>query len=71
MTDHYEIVIYWSKEDGCFLAEVPEIPKLITDGSTRSQALANAEEMIASYLVTAKEAAGKFRSPWVDWLLVR
>jgi predicted RNase H-like HicB family nuclease len=63
MTDHYEIVIYWSKEDGCFLAEVPEIPKLITDGSTRSQALANAEEMIASYLATAKEAGWQVPQP--------
>jgi predicted RNase H-like HicB family nuclease len=26
MNDRYEIVIYWSQEDGCFLAEVPEIP---------------------------------------------
>jgi len=56
MNDRYEIVIYWSQVDGCFLAEVPEIPKLITDGSTRSEALINAEEMISAYLTTAKEA---------------
>jgi predicted RNase H-like HicB family nuclease len=56
MNDRYEIVIYWSQEDSCFLAEVPEIPKLITDGTTRSEALANAEEMISAYLETAKEA---------------
>jgi len=63
MNDRYEIVIYWSKEDGCFLAEVPEIPKLITDGSTRSEALANAEEMISSYLATAKEAGWAVPQP--------
>ena len=56
MNDRYEIVIYWSEEDGRYLAEVPEIPKLITDGLSRSEALTNAEEMIASYLATAKEA---------------
>jgi len=56
MNDRYEIVIYWSQEDNCFLAEEPEIPKLITDGATRVEALANAEEMIVSYLVTAQEA---------------
>ncbi len=38
------------------MAEVPEIPKLITDGSTRSEALAHAEEMICSYLAAAQEA---------------
>jgi predicted RNase H-like HicB family nuclease len=56
MNDRYEIVIYWSQEDNCFLAEVPEIPKLITDGGTRVEALAKAEEMISAYLLTAKEA---------------
>jgi len=56
VNDRYEIVIYWSQEDGCFLAEVTEIPKLITDGSTQSEALGNAEEMITFYLATAQEA---------------
>lgn len=63
MNDRYEIVIYWSEQDGCFLAEVPEIPKLITDGGTRGEALANAEEMIASYLTTAREAGWEIPKP--------
>jgi len=63
MNDHYEIVIYWSEQDGCFLAEVPEIPKLITDGGTRSEALAQAEEMISAYLATAKEAGWTIPRP--------
>jgi predicted RNase H-like HicB family nuclease len=63
MNDRYEIVIYWSQEDNCFLAEVPEIPKLITDGSTRGEALANAEEMISDYLVVAKEAGWTIPQP--------
>jgi predicted RNase H-like HicB family nuclease len=63
MNDRYEIVIYWSQEDNCFLAEVPEIPKLITDGSTRSEALTNAEEMISSYLATAQEAGWTVPQP--------
>ena len=56
MKSKYEIVVYWSEEDGCFLAEVPELPKLITDGATRVLALQNAEEMIDAYLKTAREA---------------
>jgi predicted RNase H-like HicB family nuclease len=63
MNDRYEIVIYWSEEDVCFLAEVPEIPKLITDGKTRSEALANAEEMIISYLAAAQEAGWTIPRP--------
>jgi predicted RNase H-like HicB family nuclease len=56
MNTKYEIVVYWSEQDKCFLAEVPELPKLITDGATRVEALRNAEEMIDAYLKTASEA---------------
>ena len=34
MNSKYEIVVYWSEQDGFFLAEVPEIPSIITDGPT-------------------------------------
>ena len=37
--NRYEIVVYWSAADGCFLAEVPELPNLITDGTSRQEAL--------------------------------
>ncbi len=63
MNDRYEIVITGARKTGCFLAEVPEIPKLITDGVTRVLALAHAEEMIASYLATAKEAGWAVPQP--------
>ena len=63
MNVRYAIAIYWNQKDSCFLAEVPEIPKLITDGSTRSEALAHAEELIASYLATAKEAGWNIPQP--------
>ncbi len=55
MNTKYEIVVYWSEADGCFLAEVPELPKLITDGATRVAALQNAEAMIEAYLATARQ----------------
>ncbi len=42
---------------------MPEIPKLITDGKTRSEALANAEQMISSYLATAQEAGWTIPKP--------
>ena len=30
----YEINIYWSREDDCYLAEVPELPGCMADGKT-------------------------------------
>lgn len=53
MNNRHEIVVYWSAQDGCFLAKVPELPKLITDGTTRQEALQTAETMIDAYLDVA------------------
>ena len=37
-------------EDGVFVAEVPALPGCISQGETRDDALANAEEAIALYI---------------------
>lgn len=50
----YGIIIYWSEEDGAFVAEVPELPGCMADGATYQEALANAEVIIHEWLETAK-----------------
>ena len=57
MTSHiqYEINLYWSKDDGAFLAEVPELPGCMADGSTYQEALANAEAVIREWIETARD----------------
>ena len=49
----YEIIIYWSNEDESFIAEVPELPGCMADGSTYQEALANAEVVIEEWIETA------------------
>ncbi len=50
----YEIIIYWSKEDKAFIAEVPELPGCVADGNSYQQALANTETIINEWIETAK-----------------
>ena len=54
MTKH-KVVLYWSDEDGAFIAEVPELAGCAADGPTRQEALANVEIVIAEWLETARE----------------
>ena len=51
----YEIILYWSDEDGAFIAEVPELPGCVADSPSRQEALANAEIVISEWLETARE----------------
>mgnify|MGYP000147351461 CR=1 FL=1 len=55
MTSKYEIIIYWSDEDGSFIAEVPELAGCMADGKTYKEALSNAEIIIQEWIETAKE----------------
>ena len=51
----YEIIIYWSREDAAFIAEVPELPGCMAHGETPEKALKNAKEAIQLWIDTAKE----------------
>ena len=46
MKNKYEMIIYWSKEDESFVAEVPELPGCMADGATYQEAASNAETVI-------------------------
>ena len=50
----YEVLIYWSKEDDCFLAEVPELLGCMADGKSKIEVLENIEIIIGEWIETAK-----------------
>lgn len=43
-------VLLEQDEDGVFVAEVPALPGCISEGTTRTEALANIKEAIAAYV---------------------
>ncbi len=48
-------VIIDQDEDGVFVAQVPSLPGCVTQGVTRREAVANAQEAIAAYLESLNE----------------
>lgn len=51
----YEVIIYWSKDDQAFIAEVSELPGCAADGATYQEALAHVETVIQEWIETAKD----------------
>lgn len=63
MKNRYELVIYWSDEDQCFIAEVPELPGCMADGSNYQEAVKNVEVVIEEWMATAHELGRNIPEP--------
>jgi predicted RNase H-like HicB family nuclease len=63
MNSRYEIIIFWSDEDGSFVAEVPELPGCMADGATYQEAVANTESAIRDWLDTAVQLGRSIPKP--------
>ncbi len=55
MSIRYELIVYWSEEDQCFVVEVPELSGCMADGETYEQAVANARQIIEEWIETARQ----------------
>ncbi len=59
----YEVILYWSEEDGAYVAEVPELAGCVADGSSYQDALANGEAVIQEWIDTDRELGRKVPGP--------
>ena len=59
----YEVIIYWSRDDEAFIAEVPELPGCMADGQTHEEALLNVKEVISEWIETAKMIGREIPEP--------
>ncbi len=63
MDSKYEIIIYWSKEDQAYIAEVPELAGCMADGETYQDAIKNAEVVIQEWIEIAREVERPIPQP--------
>ena len=59
----YEVIIYWSKPDRAFIAEVPELPGCMADGKTKAEALTAVERVAEEWFETARQLKRKVPIP--------
>ena len=51
----HDVIVYWSREDSAFVADVPELPGCLAHGASPAEALANAQEAVSLWIDTAVE----------------
>ena len=59
----YEMIVYWSDADQSFVVEVPELAGCMADGATYQEAIANAEQIVAEWIETARELGRPIPEP--------
>lgn len=59
----YEVIIFWSRADRAFIAEVPELPGCMADGKTKAEALAAVEHIAEEWIKTARSLKRKIPTP--------
>ena len=52
---HYHINVFWSDEDGCWIADVPDLKYCSAHGDTPAEATAHVQDAIEGWLETARE----------------
>jgi predicted RNase H-like HicB family nuclease len=59
----YELIIFWSEEDGRYVVEVPEPPGCMADGQTYEEAIKNVEAVISEWIETARNLGREIPQP--------
>lgn len=61
--EKYRMVIYWSKEDDCFVGLVPDLRGCFADGKTREECFENTVQTMNEWLEDAKEMGWEIPKP--------
>lgn len=61
--DRYPLTVFWSEEDGAFVAEARDLPGCSAVGDTREVAVQEARDAIASWIEAARAAGNPVPEP--------
>lgn len=59
----YLVAIFWSEQDGAFIAEMPELEGCIAHGDTQAEALKEVNKVAKEWLLMAKEKGWNIPQP--------
>ena len=59
----YAIVVFWSEEDGAWVADVPDLKSCSAFGATPEQAVAEVRVAMEAWLAAAREAGHPIPAP--------
>lgn len=63
MSHRYHINVFWSAEDDCWIADVPDLRPCSAHGDTPQEAIAEAQVAIELWLETAEEFGYEIPAP--------
>ena len=61
--NRYAIIVFWSEEDGCWIADVPDLKSCSAFGGTPEEALAEVQVAMQAWLEVAREAGLEIPMP--------
>ena len=61
--NRYAIIVFWSEEDGAWVADVPDLKSCAAFGSTREEAVAEVSIAIDAWLDAARDAGLEIPKP--------
>ncbi|WP_207493152.1 type II toxin-antitoxin system HicB family antitoxin [Aridibaculum aurantiacum] len=63
MVSKYEVIIFWSEEDGSYIAEMPELKGCLAHGDTQDEALREVKLVAEEWIKLAQENSWHIPEP--------
>jgi predicted RNase H-like HicB family nuclease len=54
--NHFAIIVFWSEEDGAWVADIPDLKSCSAFGATPEEAVAEVQVAMAAWITAARDA---------------